>query len=188
VLSTTSIERPLKLLLVDATNNEEDWEYEVATKLLAVLGKRGVALVEALPLQVASASELDIYHESLEAASCVVLLGSSHGSPDVCLDSWNWLGTHITDSTLAVVCLWGEPNQSLTELILKSHPAWAPVALAQESNVAPRDGALFLLKFITELELHSDSRMTGRMAWFAWKKAAELLKRRGLDARFGLRA
>ena len=50
-----------------------------------------------------------------------------------------------------------------------------------------REGGLFLLKFFTELDLHSEVNMTGRMAWFSWSKASELLKRRQLTGRFGLR-
>jgi hypothetical protein len=188
MLSTASIERSFSLLLLDTTNNEEGWEYEVSAKLLAVLEKRGVTLVEARPLHVSSASQLYRHPESLAAASCIILLGSSNGAPDRFMGLWNGLSAHIEAPTIAVVCLWGTHLESLTDAVLKLSPDWAPIALAQESDIAPRAGALFLLKFITELELHSDERMTGRMAWFAWKKAAELLKRRGLSAKFGLRA
>jgi hypothetical protein len=56
MLSTASIERSFSLLLLDTTNNEEGWEYEVSAKLLAVLEKRGVTLVEARPLSTLSPS------------------------------------------------------------------------------------------------------------------------------------
>ena len=50
-----------------------------------------------------------------------------------------------------------------------------------------REGGLFFLKFFTELHLHSEVDMTGRMAWFSWSKATALLKRRRLKGSFGLR-
>jgi hypothetical protein len=49
-----------------------------------------------------------------------------------------------------------------------------------------------MLKFYAELALHTEgaaaTQTTGRMAWFAWRKAKELLTRRGFDGDWVLRS
>ena len=125
--------------------------------------------------------------DQLATASCIVLLGSANNSRERLLNTWDWLLANVEGPKLAVACHWGAPDSQLTDAVLGSTASWAPIAIAQETNVLPREGALFLLKFLTEMDLHSTDRITGRMAWFAWKKAGELLKRRRMNARFGLR-
>ena len=188
MLSKTVIEAPLRVLVVDATENVEGFEWEVASRLLAVLGKRGVALVDDEPLKVADVSDIGRRADAVSAATCVVLLGSEHGPPGRGLAVWEWIGSNVAGPKLAVVCQWGAGDWRLTDAVLEAPTRWAPIGIAQESAVSPREGGLFLLKFLTEMDLHSDERMSGRMAWFSWKKADELVKRRGMAVRFGLRA
>jgi hypothetical protein len=182
MFSTSAIERPLRLLLIDATGNSEGWEWDVSDRLMTVLGKRGLVLAEDQVIAITSASDLVAHAPSLGAASCVLLF-----CPGDNVDVWHWLRTNVNGPKLAVVCQWGDHAGLVAEAVLKGPDAWAPIAVAPDSAVAPREGALFLLKFLTELNLHSDDRMTGRMAWFAWTKANELLRRRRMTARFGLR-
>lgn len=188
MLSTTAIERPLILLVVDCTGASEGTEADVAPRLLAVLAKRGVALGDAQPIVVADGAGLEDYAVALAAASCVVLLGDGALHPGACLDVWRWLDAHVDRPALIVACQFGDHDPALADAILKTKPAFAPIALAQQSPATPRAVALFCLKFLAELDLHTDDRITGRMAWFAHKKAAELVKRRELYAAFGLRA
>jgi hypothetical protein len=182
VLSTSVIERPLALLLVDTTGNVEGWEWGVSNRLLTVLARRGVALVEERAIIIADSGDLTAHAKALAAASCVVLIGRGDD-----LGVWQWLAANVDGPKLAVVCQWGDHVGQLANAVLKAPGDWAPIAVASESPVTPREGALFLLKFLTELHLHSDARTTGRMAWFASTKAHELLKRRRMTARFGLR-
>ena len=182
MFSTSAIERSLCLLLIDATGNSGGWEWDVSDKLMRVLGKRGLVLAEEQVIAITSVSDLAAHASSLGAASCVVLFCSGDD-----VDVWHWLTTNVNGSKLAVVCQWGDQARVMADAVLKVPDAWAPIAVAADSAVAPREGALFLLKFLTELNLHSDNRMTGRMAWFAWTKANELLKRRRMTARFELR-
>lgn len=182
MFSTSAIERPLVLLLVDTTGNAEGWEWGVSNRLLSVLAKRGVALASGQAITIVEAGELTAHAEVLAAASCVVLVGRGDD-----LDVWRWLTANVDGPKLAVVCQWGHHDGELAQAVLKAPGDWAPIAVAPELPVTPREGALFLLKFLTELYLHSDDRTTGRMAWFASTKAHELLKRRRMTARFGLR-
>ena len=67
-----------------------------------------------------------------------------------------------------------------THDILKSPTNFAPLAVAQGSPLTPREAGLFFLKFFIELDLHSSDEISGRMVWFSWSKARELLRRRRL--------
>jgi len=186
VLSTTVIERPLSVLVIDTTANAP--EADVTRRLLTTLAKRGVTLADPQPVPIADASTLERHASALDAASCIVLVGDS-ARPGVALDAWRWLDAHVTGPALVAASQFGAPDPTLTDAVLNTSPSFAPIALAQQTPTPPRTVALFLMKFLAELHLHTDAhRITGRMAWFAHKKAQELLKRRRLDATFGLRA
>ena len=136
--------------------------------------------------------DLSLHAPLLEAASSILLVGpgasaSLRASLKV-WGYWEWLVANVAGPKLFACCSWEDYDASLSDLILQASDELAPIAVVQQSPVAARDGALFFLKFFTELELHSEGRITGRMAWFSWSKAKELLKRRRLPATFGLRA
>ena len=59
MLSTAVIEQPLKLLMIDTTNNNEGWEWDISNRLLTVLGKRGVVLVKDRPIVEGDAGGLE---------------------------------------------------------------------------------------------------------------------------------
>ena len=184
MLSTTVIERPFTLIVVDCTGGASAPEADLTRRLLTTLAKRGVTLASAEPI----APPLEPHASALDAASCIVLVGDS-ARPGVALDAWRWLDAHVTGPALVAASQFGAPDPTLTDAVLNTSPSFAPIALAQQTPAPPRTVALFLMKFLAELHLHTDAhRITGRMAWFAHKKAQELLKRRRLDATFGLRA
>ena len=188
MLSKTVIDAPFRLLLIDATGNAGGFEWETSARLLSALGRRGVALVDVEPLKVEDVSDIGRRVDALAAATCVVLLASEQGPPGRGLAVWEWIGSNAAGPKLAAVCQWGAPDPSLADAVLTVPTSWAPIRIAQETAAGPREGGLFLLKFLAEMDLHSDERMTGRMAWFAWRKADELVKRRRMAVRFGLRA
>ncbi len=101
---------------------------------------------------------------------------------------WDWLSSR-RDLTpkLFVSCTWEDYDAALSEDILKRPDTVAPLAVVQQSPVTDREAGLFLLKFFTELDLHSTDDITGRMVWFSASKARELLRRRRLTGKFGLR-
>jgi len=71
--------------------------------------------------------------------------------------------------------------------LLKSTPPIAPIIVTPTTLATPRQIGLFYLKFFTELKLHCSDMITGKMAWFAFSKAKELLRRRRYDVQFGIR-
>jgi hypothetical protein len=184
VLSTTVIERPFTLIVVDCTGGASAPEADLTRRLLTTLAKRGVTLASAEPI----APPLEPHASALDAASCIVLVGDS-ARTGVALEAWRWLDAHVTGPALVVAAQLGDPDPALTDALLQAPPHLAPIALAQQTPATPRATALFLMKLLAELHLHTDDhRITGRMAWFAHRKAAELLKRRRLDGAWGLRA
>ena len=189
--SATAIEGPPLVLLVDASRNVAGWESEVCSRLFTAMTRRGIKLLEEGPLGMSGPDDLKGHLESLASANCILLLG--HGGEtmppaDVEVRGyWDWLRANVAGPKLFVCCSWESYGSDLTEQILKVPNEFAPIAIAQQSPVTAREGALFFLKFFIELHLHSEEQMTARMAWFSWSKAKELLKRRRLQASFGLR-
>lgn len=173
----------------DCTGVADSPGADVARRLVDVLAKREIPMIGSQSSVVGDGG-LQRFASEVHAASCIVLIGDSDGHPGACLDAWRWLDANAPDPTLIVACQLGVPDPALTDAMLNTNPAFAPIALAQQTPVTPRAAALFLMKFLTELHLHTDqgNSISGRMAWFSHRKAAELLKRRRLDATFGLRA
>ena len=187
LLSTTVIQRSLSLLILDATDEHTGSEADISTRLQITLSKRGLPFAAPSSIAIASPADLSAHDDVLASASCVVVLGSTDAHPGLCLGIWNALANHDPTPKLAIACQFGAHDPTLTDTVLNAASVWAPIAIAPQSPVGHRDGGLFLLKFLTEVQLHSGEQITGRMAWFSWKKAGELLKRRSLVAQFGLR-
>ena len=141
-------------------------------------------------LGVAGPSELT--PNVLANASCVLVV--SHGmetTPSAAQEMHayvTWLRSNVATPKLLALCSWQDYDPILTDEILKTPNELTPLAVAQQSPVTAREGGLLFLKFFTELALHSENEMDGRMVWFAWSKAKEVLKRRRLEGRFGVRA
>ena len=189
--SRVVIEGPPALLLVDASRNLAGWEAEFCDRLCAAMVRRGLRLVGGRSLRVSGPEELGRHLPLLEAANCLLLIG--HGgetSPSASAELreyWAWLRANAVGPKLLAVCSWADHDPAFSEEVLRASGDFAPLALVQESPVSGREGGLFFLKFFTELHLHSEVDMTGRMAWFSWSKATALLKRRRLTGSFGLR-
>ena len=155
------------------------------------MARRGIQLAGGRPLQVGAPGELGPHRPALDAANCLLLIG--HGSETAPSASselrgyWAWLQANAAGPKLLAVCSWADHDPAFSEEVLQASGDFAPLALAQRSPVTGREGGLFLLKFFTELDLHSEVNTTGRMAWFSWSKATALLKRRRLTGSFALR-
>ena len=190
--SPTVIETPPVVLLVDASRNLAGWESEFCDRLFSAMVRRGLRLVGSSSLRVSGLKQLKPHLRALERASCVLLVG--HGeetAPSAAHEIQShvaWLKVNVIGPKLLAVCSWQNYDPALTEELLKAPSDFAPLALAQQSPVTAREAGLFFLKFFSELDLHSENQMSGRMAWFSWSKAKELLNRRRLEGSFGLRA
>ena len=188
--SATSIPGRPTLLVLDASRNQAGWESGFCDRLAATLARRGTPLASPTPVRVGTPDELDSHRTVLDAANCLALIthaGPGPSSADL-LAFWKWLGAHLTGPKLFAGCSWQHHDPAVSAAVLVSPPDFAPLAVAPQSPVTEREGGLFLLKFFTELDLHSEERVTAKMVWFSWSKARELVKRRRLDGTFGVRA
>ena len=189
--SSTAIEGRATLVMLDASRNLAGWEAELGFRLFTAFKRRGQALAGEAPLRVDHPDELGPHLSELEAANCVLLL--THGGETEPPSSaelhtyWGWLNAHVAGPKLFAACSWGSYDPLLSQTILTAPESFAPLAAAAQSPVTQREGGLYFLKFFTELDLHSEDRITGKMVWFSASKAKELLRRRRLQAEFGVR-
>lgn len=190
MFSQTVIPSPLSVLVIDASRNLSGWEAEFCDRLFSAMARRGLTMVGGEPLQVGEPAKLEPGLTALETASCLLLIGHGDASTSSATEARGylaWLKANVAGPKVLAVCSWQEYDPALTEEILSLPGEFAPLAVAQQSPITAREAGLFFLKFFTELDLHSNNEMTGRMAWFSWSKAKELLKRRRLEGTFGLR-
>ena len=190
--SSVSIPGKPVILMVDASHDIGGWESEFCDRLFAGMRRRGLQLKESSPVRVEHPEYLMRYLEAQEPVNCVLLFchleGDRVASGTGLRSYWDWFNSSVTPSPmLFAACAWEEHDPALSQEILESPNSFAPLAIAQQSAIVPRGAGLFFLKFFTELDLHSDESITGRMAWFSCSKARELLKRRRLTDKFGLR-
>lgn len=189
--SRVVIEGPPTLLLVDASRDLAGWESGFCDRLCAAMVRRGLRLVGGRSLQVGAPEELGRHLPLLDAANCFLLIGhgveTTQSASAELREYWAWLRANAAGPKLLAVCSWADHDPAFSEEVLQATGEFAPLALAQQSPVTGREGGLFLLKFFTELHLHSEVTITGRMAWFSWSKATALLKRRRLTGSFALR-
>lgn len=176
--------------MVDATRNVQGFEYEFSDRLFHALKRSGIEMGGASPLRIHSVEELTPHLQSKEF-NCILFCahGSSElSSPDATLERyWQKLNSHSLPDKLFAVCSWQAFDKAVMEDILKAKESFAKIALVPQSELTVREAGLFYLKFFTELSLHSEDHISGKMAWFSFSKAKELLRRRRYTGKFGAR-
>ena len=190
--SSVSIPGKPTILVVDASRNVGGWEYEFSDRLSGNMKRRGLLMETDSPVRVELPGDLLTHLESEKGFNCILLLAHGDGT---CVQSaarlssyWEWLNSGARlPPVLFAACMWEGYDPEVSREILESPDSFAPLAVAPQSPMTPREAGLFLLKFFTELDLHSDESITGRMVWFACSKARELLRRRRLTGKFGAR-
>ncbi len=190
--SSVSIPRRPTILVIDASRNVRGWEYEFSDLLFARLSRRGLSLTGDAPVRVEQPSDMAPHLEAHDDFNCVLLLG--HGDGDSLVsgarlgDYWDWLNSGVElPPVLFCACMWESYDPQVSKGILESPESFAPLAISPQSPLTPRESGLFLLKFFTELNLHSTDSITGKMVWFSGSKAKELLRRRRLPGKVGVR-
>ena len=190
--SSVSIAGKPTILVVDASHNLEGWELEFCDRLYTSMSRRGLHLKGNAPVRVERPEDLASDLEAQEAFNCILLFAheeSEGAPPGAGLRSyWSWLDSYAgLHPVLFGGCSWEGYDPTASQEILESPESFAPLALVPQSPLTPREAGLFFLKFFTELELHSTDSITGRMVWFSCSKARELLRRRRLTGKFGMR-
>lgn len=187
--SVTIPEKP-SILVVDASRNLEGWEYEFMDRLFSSLRRSRLLLVRETPVRIEETQELGPYLSA--GFNCILFF--SHGEGERVLPHarmrthWEWLNLHGQLSPkLFAGCMSQSYDPAASQQVLESSQTFAPLALAPHSPLTQREAGLFLLKFFTELNLHSAESISGKMVWFSFSKARELLRRRRYTGKFGVR-
>ena len=190
--NSVSIPGKPRILVVDASNNLGAWEWEFCNRLYASLKRRKLGLVGTAPVRAERPEDLTPHLGATDAGNCILLFCQGSDElvpPEASMRSyWAWLNSCAGQvPKLFAACTWEGYDPVVSQEILGSSESFAPLALAQQSPLTPREAGLYFMKFFTELELHSEDSITGKMVWFSGSKARELLRRRRLPGKFGVR-
>ena len=120
---------------------------------------------------------------SADRPNCLFLLAEDGRAAE---ESWAYLGQRVQKPLFLSVCSLGGADPQVAEDVLAGGGD-APLAVVQEGPMTARAAGLYFLKLYTELCLHSEDSITGKMLWFSAAKARELLKRRRLEGKVGVR-
>lgn len=176
--SSITIPGSPRILFVDASRNIHGWEYEFSDRLYQSLQRSQLQMLGNTPLRVGNVTELKLNELIF---NCLILFANAE--PEFSLPR---LDSELPPFLLAIL---SSPtfDPDMSEEVLKSTPAVAPMVIAPLSAMTAREAGLFYLKFFTELKLHSTDQISGKMVWFSFSKARELLRRRRYAAKFGIR-
>ena len=168
------------VLFVDGTENVSGWEFELSDRIFTALRRRGTSLVGTRPYRAAHPEEIPDSLASGEGYNCLLLLvhGKVEGNADMVGlgDWWDWLAHRPQASPrLLAICICQGYDSSLGEL-MQQQSSFAPIILAPESDLTPRQAAAFWVKFFHELNLHCADSISPMMAQFAFAKARHLAK------------
>jgi hypothetical protein len=185
--SSVSVSGSPQILLVDGTQNLQGWEHAFSERLYGSLQRSELQLQGNGPVRVQRSTELTACLSEFEL-NCLILFAHAESDQIRLSTFWSELRSQSQlPPFLFAVCSCQSFDPQVSEEVLKSTPTIAPLAIAPLSTMPPREAGLFYLKFFTELKLHSTESISGKMVWFSFSKARELLRRRRYTARFGVR-
>ena len=177
------------ILAIDACGDANGWETDSAARVVSGFVRRGIPVVSGGPIAIAEPDEMASALRGDTDFNAILLFARADSSPGVG-PYWEALRSELAGSRkLLAVCTWDSSDESTAADILETPDPFAPVAVAQQTPLTVRGAGLFFMKFFAEVDLHSESTesMTGKMIWFGHSKAREILKRRKIDGRVGLR-
>lgn len=186
--SSVSVPGPPRILMVDTTQNVQGWEHTFFERLHGSLQRSELQIEGDSPLRPRHAAELTASLAGFDF-NCLLLFGHAESESDSKLSIF-WDSLRLQPRLrpfLLAVCSPPNFDSQVSEEVLKSTSAVTPLAIAPLSRMTPRESGLFYLKFFTELRLHSADNISGKMVWFSFSKARELLHRRRYSAKFGVR-
>jgi hypothetical protein len=182
--SSISVPGAPRILTVDGTQNIEGWEHAFFDRLHRSLQRSGLEMTADRPVRATGAAEFVACVTESEF-NCLLLFAHPGSALS---EFWESIRLHSqSHSFLSALCSVPDSDPRVSEDALKSDPAVVRLAVVPLSPMSAREAGLFYLKFFTELKLHSSENITGKMVWFSFSKARELLRRRRYSARFGVR-
>ena len=176
--SSGSIAGTPRILLVDATRNSEGWEYAFSDRVFRSFQRSEFTLEGDAPQRVGNADSLSHFR-----FNSLLLFANAQTLPFF-LQSLDSL--ELLSPFLLAICPCGNLDPDLSQRILEGNARY-PFVIAPLSPMIEREAGLFYLKFFSELKLHSTENLSGKMVWFSFSKARELLRRRRYTAKFGIR-
>ena len=122
-------------------------------------------------------------------SNCFLLVWTTfEGRANDCLSTiWESLLQRSKSGPILVALLGGVDADPAFEQIIETPGPTIPFLLTQTRSVPFHHGEAYILKFFSELALHSPDNISGKMVWFSATKAAALLKTRGVATAFTLR-
>ena len=178
------------VLAIDACANANGWEDDSAARVVASIVRRDIPVVSDGPVAIGSPDQVGDALGSSDQYNAILLFVRADADPGVA-QYWQALNTELRgQEKLLAVCTWDSADEAMADEILESTDSFAPIAVAQQTTLTTRGAGLFFMKFFAEVDMHSESTnsLTGKMIWFGHSKAREILKRRKIDGRVGLRS
>ena len=190
--SQKSVEGRPRMLIADGSGETLGEGAELCQRLFFALQKRGIHMAGSAPVHLGPPESLGLAMDSLGPINSLFLLAyGGNGLPAAATGIgayWAWLKGNLSTPVLLSTCSLGVPDTDASQDVLKGDNAVAPLAVVQETAMTPRAAGLFFLKLFTEIHLHSEDSITGKMVWFSAVKAKELMKRRRLEGKFAIKS
>jgi hypothetical protein len=158
---------------MDASQNRNRWESQFSNRLFQSLQRSKLQMCGEAPIS-------DIPQLVSDTNKFNIILLCSHKPFEI----WNQIETQPwLSQKIFTLCCWESYDPEISRAVMQSGAA---SVIVPESPTSPREAGLFYLKFLTELDLHSADQISGKMIWFSFAKAKELLKKRRYNARFNV--
>ncbi len=181
-----------KVMFIDACQNVQGWETDFGDRTAKVLMRKDTKLLEDRVIRINSRSEIIPKLLEKDSFNTIFLLcheGESRISQELQLKNlWDWIVKSAQLSPkLFVACTCDYVEAKVSESILENKDAFSQLALVPQLQLPIRSAGLFFMKFFSELQLHAQESITGKMVWFSHSKAREILRRRNLSGKIGLK-
>jgi hypothetical protein len=167
--SALSIAGKPRIWMIDASQNKNGWESEFCHRLFRSLQRSNLEIF----------GNIQSSPDDPDAFNTILLCEQKP------FDFWNQIKTESwLSQKLFSFCCWESYDPEISGAMMQSN---AGSVIVPESSMTPREAGLFYLKLFTELDLHSKDQISGKMIWFSFAKAKELLKKRRYNAKFQVR-
>jgi len=175
IWSSLSIPGKPSIAIVDGSQDRNSWESQFCVQLFGSLKRSGLQMYGECPL----AADILAPVKDPEKFNSLLLCAQDP------FDFWPQTKTQSWFSQkLFCFCSWQNYDPQISTEMLQSQAA---AVVVPESQTTAREAGLFYLKFFTELNLHSVDQISGKMIWFSFAKAKELLKKRRYNGKFTVR-
>ena len=181
-----------KVMFIDTCQNLQGWETDFGDRIAKVLMGKDTKLLEDRVIRINNRSELVSQFHEKDSFNTIFLLchEGQTGIPEELQlrNLWEWIVNFAQlPPKLFVACTCDYVETRVSEGILENKDTFSQLALVPQLQLPIRSAGLFFMKFFSELQLHAQESITGKMVWFSHSKAREILRRRNLSGKVGLK-